>query len=405
MTDDISPAVRDMMRARAGDIVALRDGFLDDIAAEPSELDVAHGQRRNRRWPLAALGAAAAVVLVAGLAVAVGRSRHDGQPAASSESTGHASACVAALPAAWKQALQPGVLTAAEDGAALALVPGGTVVWVSHPRNEVLLRSGTRSRILYVPPDTARQEVSTAAGDDQRVVLSVTDGGWPVLVVLVDLRSGANRVVTRGSGTGLMLSNVTYYRGAVYWSQEPFGSAAVTIRRYDPNTGVTSSLVTRNDLRGPYVSAAGIEFGGDGLGPPTVAAPLPAVVRTGLGSHVDGLDLATDGFVWAWVNEQGLFWWAGHGPVLRTSVPAVVSLHNALMPLVTAGPFVVLDGYVADMRTGVFAPLPSGDLQAVAGSSGRLLVIDQVAGTTARPIPPPETASVLNTATLPPLSC
>jgi hypothetical protein len=297
--------------------------------------------------------------------------------------------CEAALPAAWRQAIEgSAVSTGGVSTDVLAVGPAGEVVAVrdnGDTRDLLLIGADKTVTEIYEVPEPNRNDVGSVAMDDRWIVVGVDRiprGSNGVLnsiirIDVIDRQNGSVRTVAQRSDEDYLvgdngLDTVALFDGKVYWTafaSDQYGRGTGTVRSFDLATGAEADLAS-GDIGDVRATATGLTWTAGGRrGYPDVnmwgrakvqiATPLPLPVADALHTGPDRLSLATDGTVYAWLTGvdrggTGVAWWSPESGVVRVTGD-VVRVTGVLPPVYVVGSYVVIDkhrqGDTADQDT------------------------------------------------------
>lgn len=307
--------------------------------------------------------------------------------------------CPTALPGSWADALRAGLVDVGGVSArTLAAGPAGEVVAVrdnGSTRDVVLISADSGPKTLHAVPNPDQNDVQMAALDDRWLVIGVgyappdANGIIPAIerIDVIDRRGGQLRTIAqtdaqdRLSGR-LTIDSVALYQGTVYWiTHDTFAANNGVLRSFDLADGSTADVAT-GSMAHVRATAAGLGWDvGRGPGGTTsevkIAATLPAEIAGAVGTGSELLTLATDGEVYAWLDDvTGLAWWSPESGLVRVTGGAAGT--GARLPDTwVAGPFVVIGAgntaSVVDVRSGAVAGLPAPVVDVDGGTMAMLL--------------------------------
>ncbi|MGH3642572.1 MAG: hypothetical protein ACRDUX_26495 [Mycobacterium sp.] len=297
--------------------------------------------------------------------------------------------CVAALPAAWGQAVEDSAVnTGGVSTEVLAVGPAGEVVAVrdnGDTRDLLVIGADKTVTEIYQVPEPNRNDVGSVAVDERWIVVGVDRiprGSNGVLnsiirIDVIDRQNGSVRTVAQRSDEDYLvgangLDTVALFDGKVYWTafaSDQYGRGTGTVRSFDLGTGAETEVAS-GDIGDVRATATGLTWTEGGRrGYPDVnmwqrakvqiAAPLPPPVADALHSGPDRLSLATDGAVYAWLTGvdrggSGVAWWSPDSGLVRVTGD-VVRVTDVLPPVYVVGSYVVIgehrQGDTADQDT------------------------------------------------------
>jgi hypothetical protein len=341
--------------------------------------------------------------------------------------------CEAALPAAWKQAIDGGrANTGKGPTVPTAVGPAGEVVAVrdnGDSRDLLLIGADKSVTKIYAVPAPDLNNVGFVAMDDRWILVGVnriprhSNGVAPGLirVDVIDRQGGAVRTVAHESEVDYRngrnaIDSVALFGGKVYWvTRAAYADPTGVVTSNDPVTGAVADVPSSgaHDLR---TTAAGLTWAGEGPGVQVrVDGPLPGPVAAAVGTGQDAATLATDGTAYAWITGTdqggtGVAWWSQATGLVRVT-GKVVAVDKWLPPVYVVGPYVLIEkgrpdqrtqqnsfATVVDTRSGAVTYLP----YFVAGGGGGTMAIgmgDNVGRNG------PSAVGVVRADALPPLAC
>ena len=355
------------------------------------------GPPRRRRARVFA--AAAAVATLAGGSAYLWSGARSGDNEAAD---GVTPVCIAALPSAWRQALQtmPSAEPTSVAETPLAVTADGHVQYwdvADGAFNVFTAAEGGGPMAIYRLTLRAGQAVARVAVDDTSIVVElsppVTQDGKPNNVediVLVDQRTGeikhllAGAPVPRGDVSGANPGSwATLQDGVYYWLEGAgYDNAPQTLMSYDIASGTYGAVDTGQAA--VYLTALGISWDGGSIpvrNLPPVHPPVDLVRQT----------VASDGesLAWATYDDPSTVHWADNSGASRVLTQDVMS---DLTVQAVSGPYVFLtsgegsdsdqvngDIQVLDTRTGALvdsgiqaamARVSRGGIVAIADESG-----------------------------------
>jgi hypothetical protein len=341
--------------------------------------------------------------------------------------------CEAALPAAWRQAIDGGRANTGKGSTVpQAVGPAGEVVAVrDNGDSRDLLQIGADKSVtkIYAVPAPDLNNVGFVAMDDRWILVGVnriprnSNGVIPGLirVDVIDRQGGAVRTVAHESEVDYRngrnaIDSVALFGGKVYWvTRAAYTDATGAVTSNDPVTGAVAD-VPSSGARGLRTTAAGLTWAGEGPGVQVrVDAPLPGPVAAAVGTGQDAATLATDGTAYAWITGTdqggtGVAWWSRATGMVHVT-GKVVAVDKSLPPVYVVGPYVLIEkgrpdertqqstfATVVDTRSGAVTYLP----YVVAGGGGGTIAIgmgDNVGRNGA------SAAGAVRVDALPPLAC
>ncbi|WP_418956417.1 hypothetical protein [Streptomyces tritici] len=275
---------------------------------------------RRRLWAAALLLAAAQT---AGCTAAEPGPRPRPAPAPSPPATQRtlADACEVPLPAAWRAALEAGVLRP-PGGARAVLVdagPGWTAVQTTRDgrRQAALVLGGGPPRTLLTLADPVEHQLLAAGFDGRHAVFAVLEGRTldsPWSLYAWDSRTGEARRLARADRPG-PLPRPVLADGTVHWAQGVGGGRATVYAA--PAAGGPPRAVHTGVLDAPF-AAGRLLVWREAAGPGTRLAAVdraslrPAALPAPIAALRDVRAVASDGTTWAWVageERQRLMVW------------------------------------------------------------------------------------------------